>query len=122
MVSKQIKYVDFNNNEVTETIYFNLTKAEIAEMELKTDGGYAAKLNKVVETKDPVAIIDTFKELLLDSYGVKSEDGRRFIKSPQLREEFSQSEAYSEVFYSLISDETAMMEFVTGIFPANLNK
>lgn len=117
MVKKTVKYTDYNGNERTEDLYFNLTKAEITEMELTTEGGLSEHLQKIVNEKDSKQIIECFKELLLKSYGQKSEDGRRFIKTDKLREEFSQTEAYSELFMEIAGNAETAAEFVNGIIP-----
>ena len=117
MIKKTIKYVDFNGVEREEDYYFNLTKAEIAEMELSVDGGLAEKVKKIVAAKDMPNLIKIFKDLILRSYGVKSDDGKRFIKSEQLRNEFTQTEAYSELFMELSTNADAAAAFVNGITP-----
>lgn len=117
MLKKTISYVDYDGNKREDTCYFNLNKAEIAEMELVTEGGLKAYLEKIVEEKDAKRIVGTFKELILKSYGVKSEDGKRFIKNDKLREEFVQTEAYSELFVELATDAEAAAAFVNGIIP-----
>lgn len=117
MLKKQISYVDYDGNKREETFYFNLTKAEIAEMELSAEGGLVASLQKIVDEKDSKRIVETFKDLILRSYGQKSIDGKRFIKTPELREEFSQTEAYSELFVELASSADAAAAFVNGIVP-----
>ena len=63
-------------------------------------------------------LIDLFKDLILRSYGEKSADGRRFIKSKELSTAFSQTEAYSELFMELVTDAEKAAEFVNGITPA----
>ena len=122
MIKKTINYVDYNGVERIEDFYFNLSKAEIAEMELSVEGGFAKMVEDIVNSKDNAKIIATFKEMVLKSYGVKSEDGRRIIKSEELSKEFSQTEAYSEIFMELALDEKAAAAFVNGIMPANLEK
>lgn len=117
MLKKTITYVDYNDVERTEDFYFNLSQAEITEMELGTTGGLSEKLKKIVETKDQPQIIRMFKEIVLSSYGVKSDDGRRFIKSPELSAEFSQTEAYSELYMELATDAQKAAEFINGIVP-----
>jgi len=117
MLKKRIKYVDYDNNEREEDFYFNLNKAEIAEMELSTEGGLQQWIEKIVDAQDTPQIIELFKKLILKSYGEKSPDGKRFIKNAQLSEEFSQTEAYSELFMELATDETAAANFVNGIIP-----
>lgn len=122
MLKKTISYTDFNGDKQTEDFYFNLTKAEIAEMEMSTKGGLSESIKAIVEAEDTPAIIKIFKKLILDAHGVKSEDGRRFIKTEQSRVEFSQTEAYSELFISLASDAKEAAKFVNSIVPAEAQK
>ena len=120
MIKKTITYTDYNNVERTESFYFNLSKAEIMEMEMGTDGGMAETLKKIVDAKDAPAIIRVFKDLVLKAYGVKSDDGRRFIKSKELSDSFAQTEAYSQIFIELATDADAAAKFVNGIVPSDL--
>ncbi len=122
MLVKKVKYVDYKNQPREEELYFNLSKAEIAEMELSHKGGLSAKINRIVATEDGEEIIKLFKELIIKSYGIVSDDGKRFIKNDQLREEFLQTEAYSELFMELASDADAASAFVNGIIPQVENK
>ena len=122
MLKKTITYTDFNGVERTEDFYFNLTKAEIAEMELSMPGGMSATVKRIIEAQDTKELIAIFKDLLLRSYGVKSPDGRRFIKKDELREEFSQTEAYSELFMELATEAKAASDFVNGIIPADMQE
>lgn len=115
-------YVDFNGVERTEDFYFNLTKAEVAEMQLTTDGGLDAYIQKIVDAKDQKAIIEIFKELVLKCYGEKSDDGRRFVKNDEIREAFSQTQAYSDIFIELATDDKAAAAFVNGITPSDLQQ
>jgi len=118
MLKETITFVDYNDVERTEDFYFNLSKAELMEMELSTTGGLAEMINKIVAAKDAPAIIKVFKDLVLKSYGQKSADGRRFIKSKELAEEFAQTEAYSQLFMKLATDADAASRFINGIVPA----
>ena len=118
MLKKTIKYTDYNNNERTEDHYFNLTKAEIMEMEMSTHGGMAEMIQRIVAAQDTPAIIKIFKELILKAYGQKSPDGKRFIKSEELSLEFSQTEAFTELFMELATNADAAAKFVNGIMPA----
>lgn len=117
MLKKTITYEDFNGNARTEDFYFNLTRAEIAEMELATPGGLTQLLEKIVSTVDTKAISELFKDLILRSYGEKSPDGKRFIKNQELRDGFSQTNAYSDLFLELASGSEAATAFVNGIIP-----
>lgn len=113
-------YTDFNGTERTEDFHFNLTKAEIMEMEMGTTGGMAEMIQRIVAAQDGPAIIKIFKDLVLKAYGQKSPDGRRFVKSQELREEFAQTEAYSQIFMRLATDADAAAKFVNGIMPQDL--
>lgn len=117
MLKKTVMYVDYNGVERTEDLYFNLTKAEIMEMEMGISGGLSEQITKVIEAKDNVSIIKIFKGLVLKSYGEKSPDGRRFMKSEEIRTAFSQTEAYSNIFMELATDAKAASAFVNGIMP-----
>lgn len=117
MLKKTITYNDYNGVERTEDFYFNLSKAEIMEMEMSTTGGLAEMINRIVAAQDAPAIIKVFKDLVLKAYGVKSADGKRFIKSEELSTEFSQTEAYSILFMELATDADKASEFVNGIVP-----
>lgn len=122
MLKKTFTYTDYNGVERTEDHYFNLSKAELMEMELSTTGGLAEMINKIVAAQDAPAIVKIFKELVLKAYGQKSPDGRRFIKSKELADEFSQTEAYSQLFMELATNADAAAQFVNGIVPAMDNK
>jgi len=117
MLKKTMTYTDYNGVSRTEDFYFNLSKAELAEMELTQDGGLENYLNRIVNSRDTAAIVAVFKELLLKAYGVKSDDGKRFIKSKEISEAFSQTEAYSDLFINLATDSDAATAFVNGIVP-----
>lgn len=122
MLKKSITYIDYNGNERTEDFYFNLNKAEIMEMELSVKGGLAESINSIVQAQDTPAIIEVFKKLVLDSYGVKSPDGKGFKKTKELREEFEWCPAYSVLFMELATNAEAAAEFVNGIVPADMAK
>ena len=120
MIKKSITYTDYNGVERKEDFYFNLTKAEIMEMEMSTAGGLAEMIEKIVAAQDAPAIIKIFKELVLKAYGEKSADGKRFIKSEEIATAFSQTEAYSILFMELATDAEAAAAFVNGIVPADV--
>ena len=119
MLKKTIKYTDYNGVERTEDFWFNLSKAEIMEMELSTTGGLAELIKKIVKEQDAPAIIKIFKDLVLKAYGEKSPDGKRFVKSDEIALAFSQTEAYSNLFMELATDADAAAKFVNGIIPAD---
>lgn len=117
MLKKNIKYVDYDGNDRAEDFYFNLNKAEVIELQLGTVGGLTKTLEKIVQEKDTSRIIEYFKTIILKAYGEKSADGRRFIKSQELRDAFEQTEAYSELFTELASDAKMAAEFINGVLP-----
>ena len=122
MLAKTIKYTDYNGVERKEPHYFNYNKAEIAGMELSTAGGLSEMIKKITEAQDGPSIMKLFKDIILGSYGVKSPDGKQFIKSDELSKQFSQTEAYSELFMELVTNADAAAEFVNGIVPKNAAK
>ncbi len=118
MLKKTIAYTDYNGNERTEDFYFNLTKAEVMEMEMSTAGGLAETIQRITAAQDAPAIIKIFKELILKAYGEKSPDGKRFIKNEEISTAFSQTEAYSQLFMELATDAESASNFVNGITPS----
>ena len=120
MIKKTITYTDFNGNERTEDKYFNLTKAEITKMELSVKGGLAEMIKRIVDAQDTPAIIELFEDLIKRSYGVKTPDGRGFVKRTEDLEEFMATEAYSQLFMELATDADAAAKFVNGIIPADM--
>ena len=117
MLKKIITYTDYNGVERTEPFYFNLSKAELMEMELGVTGGMTEMLDKIIAAKDAPSLMKTFKEMIMKSYGIKSDDGKRLIKSEELSIAFTQTEAYSILFMELITDDKAAADFVNGIIP-----
>ena len=122
MLKKTITYTDYSGNERTEDFYFNLSKAEVMEMEMSTSGGLAQMIQRIVAAQDAPAIIDIFKKLILKAYGEKSPDGKRFVKSEELSTAFSQTEAYSQLFMELATNADEAAKFVNGIVPAEATK
>ena len=122
MIMKTIKYVDYDGVERSESFYFNLSKAELVSMDFEVEGGFKKKLEKVIESQNQKELIEIFKDIIFRSYGEKSADGRRFIKSKEISEAFTQTEAYSELFMELATDAKAAEAFIKGIMPADVAK
>ena len=122
MLKKTITYTDYDGLERTEEFRFNLTKAELMDMELTTVGTFSKLMQKIIDEKDMVRLAKYFKELILKSYGVKSDDGKRFIKSPELSEAFSQTEAYSELYMELLSNSEYAVKFIQQVMPKDLDQ
>lgn len=125
MLKKTIKYKDYNDVEREETFLFNLTKAELMEMELGTQGGLAEMIQGIVAAQDTPSIIKIFKDIILKAYGEKSVDGKRFVKvndtGVPLSIGFSQTEAYSQLFMELATDADAAANFIKGIIPGDID-
>ena len=120
MLVKTITYTDYFGQERTEDFYFNLSKSELSEMEASAEGGMVRFINKIVQTVDQKKLVELFKELILKSYGEKSDDGRRFIKSKELSEAFSQTPAYDILFMELSTNEDEAVKFISGVIPSDL--
>lgn len=117
MLKKTISYTDYNGNKRSEDFYFNLSKAELMEMEMRTAGGLIEKFARVAKSQNPDELVDIFKDVVLRAYGEKSADGRRFIKNDEVKEAFMQTEAYSELFMELATNAEAAAAFFNGIIP-----
>jgi len=120
MLKQDITYENFDGEQTTDTFYFNLTKTEIIELEVGYEGGLEAAIKRIIQTNDHKQLIAEFKKIVLLAYGQKSEDGKRFIKSDQLREEFSQTAAYDELFIKLSTDADFAAAFIKGIVPKGI--
>ena len=128
MLKKSITYVDYNGEKQTDDCYFNLSKAELLEMEMSEKGGFENYIRKLMEEKDNKKIYKLFKDLILMSYGQKSADGRSFIKKKMvdgqmiyLKDEFEQTEAFTELMMELISGgDEAMAKFINALIPKEI--
>lgn len=117
MIKRTIKYTDYKGVEREEDFYFNLSKPELMEMELTTKGGMSEYLEKIIKAQNREELIKWFKIIILKAYGEKSDDGRRFMKSKEISEAFSQTEAFVELYMELVTDDVKAAEFVNGIIP-----
>ena len=120
MLKKLIKYVDYDGRERSENFYFYMSKAELMEMELGTVGGMQNLIQLIIDKQDIPKIMEAFKTIILKAYGEKSADGRRFIKSAELSEAFSQTEAYSNLYMELITNADAAAALINGIVPEDV--
>ena len=121
MLKKTITFTDYNGKEQTENYFFNLNEAELTELELSEDGGLVKTIETVIAAEDGKEIIRIFKSLILSSVGVKSNDGRRFIKTEKIKEEFEQTPAYSKLFMELATEADKATAFVKGILPQQVS-
>ena len=133
MIKKTVTYEDFDGNQRTEDLYFNLTKFEATEFaldlpdeitsEVEKEGADAANMeavSRIVQKLGGKGIIDFIRKLVLKSYGIKSEDGRRFEKSEKISTEFSQTMAFDNLMMELLTDDDAASKFITGVIPSEL--
>lgn len=122
MLKRDITFENFDGEKVTETFYFNLTKTELLEIQLDFEGGMEEVVRRIIAAEDVKSLVGLFKQIVLAAYGIRSEDGKRFIKNEQLREEFTQTPAYDALFMELATDEGAAATFVTGIVPKAMSE
>lgn len=122
MLKKTITYTDYNDRVRTEDFYFNLSKAEIMDMEMSVEGGLTQMINKITAAQDYNALYKLFTNLIRKAYGEKSEDGKRFIKSEAISDSFTQTEAYSVLLEEFTTDSKAAAAFVNAIIPKIDNK
>lgn len=120
MLKKTITYEDFNGETVSEEHFFHLSKAELIKMELSHKDGLSEAMKKIIAAEDGKAIIEEFEKIILGAYGRRSDDGRHFHKSQELRDEFKSSEAYSTLFMELVTQTDKAVEFINGVMPAGL--
>lgn len=121
MLRKSVNYTDFDGNNRTEVLYFNISKPELLDYLADKGDNFESYVRKLTETSNLKGIMDLFKEIVVISYGEKSEDGRRFIKSEQMSKEFMQTEAYNTLFEELIADPKNAIAFIKGVIPADLS-
>ena len=120
MKKMTIKYTDFNDVEREEDFYFNLTEAELMEMNFTTKGGLEGYIRDIVNTRDTPALADLFKKIINKSYGKKSTDGRNFVKNEKILADFTSTQAYSNLYMMLLSDTDKATDFINGIVPKNV--
>lgn len=120
MYTTSIEYEDYDGNKRTKEASFHLNKAELLELQVSWDGGLERVLRKIIEEHDQKRMIEMIKMIILKAYGEKSIDGNRFVKSPEITDAFTQTEAYSELFMRLATDDKAAADFVNGILPKDL--
>ena len=122
MYVKRVSYIDYNGTNRTEDFRFHFTQAELAEMELSKEGGFSARVKAIMDANSKPDLIKIMKKFVLDAYGVKSEDGRRFMKNDEIRKAFEENPAYSIIFMELATNDEAAAEFINGITPEGMPK
>nr|DAM62921.1 MAG TPA: hypothetical protein [Caudoviricetes sp.] len=122
MLKKTITYTDYDGMERTEDFWFNLSKTELTKLDAELPGGVLGVLRKIIDKKDRKALVDFIETLILRSYGEKTLDGKRFVKNPDMAEEFMQTPAYDELFMSILSDTDSQTNFINGVIPQSMAK
>lgn len=122
MLKQPITYEDFNGNEVTEDVYFNIATSELVELDSNYEDGFKETLERIIASNNQKELIAEFKKIILFAYGVKSDDGKRFMKSEEARLDFSQTAAYQTLFMDLAQDDDAAAKFIVGVLPKNLTE
>jgi len=122
MLERKIKFKDVYGNQREGTYYFDLNKAEVTQLNYSYKGGFAEFVKKSARHEDGHAMTKLFEKLILESYGEPSEDGIRFIKSPEATKAFKESNAYSELYMELMRDATKFADFMNAILPADMNE
>ena len=120
MFKKTIKYTDYNGVDRTESFYFNLSPADLIDMEVES-GGYKQMIQNIIDSQDIQSLMKAFKELIRRSYGVKSQDSKHFVKNDEVFEEFVSTPAYSNLIMEFLEDTDKAVEFVNGIMPKPAN-
>ena len=122
MIKKNITYVDFNGEERTDPFYFNLSKAELMDIELDYNGNMSTAMNTMLERRDMKGVLGLLSKLIRKAYGEKSEDGKRFLKNKELEDGFATTDAFSNLLIELVNDEKKLEAFVTGVIPADMRE
>lgn len=117
MIKKTVTYTDYNDEERTESFYFHYTEAEILDMEMSEEGSFTDRIQRIIDAKDKTALMKLIKKFVIDAYGVKSEDGKRFMKNDDLKTAFVECPAYSDIFMEMVTNDEVAAEFVNGVIP-----
>lgn len=124
MIKETITYEDYNGMTRTEDHYFNLSEAELVDMEMSMNGGLSEMVQRIVASNDNVELYKIFKDVILKSYGQKSLDGKKFIKIDErgrkLVDDFVQTEAYSQFLMSIVTNADKAAAFINGVMPKKL--
>lgn len=120
MIKKTVTYKDLNGKERTETFYFHYFESEIMDMEMSEEGGLAERIQRIIDAKDQASLLKVIKKFVVDAYGIKSDDGRRFIKSQEVKDAFVECPAYSKIYMELLTNDELAAEFVNKVVPEDM--
>ena len=122
MYKKTMKTIDFGGTKRVEDYYFNLTAAELMEMQLSTEGGFKEMIERIVNAQNQTEMTELFKKMICKSYGVLSPDGRKFIKNQAVLDDFLATQAYSDLYMEMLTNTDAATEFFNNVIPQDLEK
>lgn len=122
MFSREFEYTGYDGKPKKDTYWFNLTEAELYEIDLSSIHGFTGEMNKLLKEERTKEIVDAFKGIILSAVGVVSADGRKFIKNEEIREDFYRSKAYSQLFVELVSSGEKVAEFLKGAIPEEIRQ
>lgn len=120
MIKKTVTYKDLNGKERTETFYFHYFESEIMDMEMSEEGGLAERIQRIIDAKDQASLLKVIKKFVVDAYGIKSDDGRRFIKNQDVKDAFVECPAYSKIYMELLTNDELAAEFVNKVVPEDM--
>jgi hypothetical protein len=120
MLIRPITYENYEGEEVTETFHFHLGRLEIIDLEVEQQEGFKEMIEKIIATNDRKALVEQFKKIILKTYGVRSEDGKKFTKTDELRDDFAQSPAFEALIIEFLTVEDAAVNFFTEVLPRNM--
>lgn len=121
MIKKRIKYEDFDGVEREEDFYFNLTKTELVKWNYSASGGLEEAVKKIIDTKDAKELLKIYDKIITMSYGIKSPDGKKFVKSEEIANDFKDTNAYDVMFIEYLSHPESFNAFIDGIMPKDIN-
>ena len=122
MFSREFEYTGYDGQPKKDTYWFNLSEAELYEIELSSIRGFTGEMTKLMKEERTKEIVDAFKGIILSSVSVVSPDGRKFLKSEDIKEDFYRSKAYSQLFVELVSSGEKLAEFLKGAIPEDIRK
>lgn len=121
MHKETITYNDLNGVQRTEDFYFDLSKPEIVKMQASAKGGYDVQLRSIAADLNGAKIMEFFENFISKSYGEKSEDGRRFMKSEEISRSFMETPAYEVLFEKLVTNDKYAADFVNTVMRSKGN-
>ena len=114
------EYEDWNGNPRKRELLFNLTVAEMYSLQNSVKGGIETYYQRILDEQDNVALYKRFEDLVKLTYGVKSDDGERFIKNDEVYNSFKESAAYDVFMQYLLTTEDGAAKFINGIMPTKV--